>query len=125
MLHYLAQKLKFEYIEKQEIIFYNVVVVLQDAFYKNENNLWTWDNPIVFNLHALYTMLWIDLHWNSEILYLRYDFFQNFLKYSPVNFLFILIYAFNPCFWYYMWMENLLYAFRFQIFWFIEIITIW
>ena len=39
MLHYLPQKLKFEYIEKQEIIFYNVVVVLQDAFYKNENNL--------------------------------------------------------------------------------------
>ena len=36
MLHYLSQKLKFEYIEKQEIIFDNVVVVLQDAFYKNE-----------------------------------------------------------------------------------------
>ena len=42
MLHLLPQKIKFEYYELQEILFYNYktnVVVFQDDVYKNDNTL--------------------------------------------------------------------------------------
>jgi len=54
MLHYLPQKLKFEFIELQEMLFdnykINVVVVFQDDFYKNGNNL----EPEIIPFYLIY-----------------------------------------------------------------------
>jgi hypothetical protein len=54
MLYYLLKKIKFEYIELQEILFYNYkinVVVFQYDVYENGNILEPEIIPILFNLH--------------------------------------------------------------------------